>query len=81
MTVPDIAALQINGKPFVQEEGQPEDERYFERLKNYAKSLPYEIESHEKMMKLFDFILLRITQCVEAKDFDVGMLQWDSMLT
>ncbi|KAF9014988.1 hypothetical protein BDQ17DRAFT_1418116 [Cyathus striatus] len=52
-----------------------------EKLKSYAKSLPYSIEPYSKMVEMLDFILLRITQCIEAKDYDVGLLQWDSMLT
>lgn len=81
MSLPEVASLHINGVPFnPTNDEQDNDERYFEKLKNYAESLPYEIESHDKVMQLFDFILLRITQCIEAKDFDVGMTQWDSML-
>lgn len=57
------------------------DDRYMVKLRNYAKSLPYSIEPYPKMMELLDFILLRITQCIEAKDYDVGLVQWDSMLT
>lgn len=58
----------------------PED-RDMVKLRNYAKSLPYSIDPYPKMMELLDFILLRITQCIEAKDYDVGLVQWDSMLT
>lgn len=46
-----------------------------------AKSLPYSIEPGSKMVEMLDFITLRLVQCVEAKDYDVGLLQWDSMLT
>ncbi|TFK30307.1 hypothetical protein FA15DRAFT_662249 [Coprinopsis marcescibilis] len=49
-------------------------------LKNYARSLPYAIEPYSKMIELLDFIILRILQCVEAKDYEVGFIQWDSML-
>ena len=52
-----------------------------EKLKNYAKSLPYSIESNSKMQEMFDFICLRLCQCIEAKDFDPGFAQWDSMIT
>lgn len=51
------------------------------KLRNYAKSLPYSIEPNSKMQEMLDFILLRLAQCVEAKDYDPGLLQWDSMLT
>jgi proteasome activator subunit 4 len=33
------------------------------------------------MQEMLDFIILRIVQCVEAKDYDPGLMQWDSMLT
>ena len=56
-------------------------DRYLEKLKNYAKSLPYSIESNSRMQEMFDFICLRLCQCVEAKDFDPGFAQWDSMIT
>lgn len=56
-------------------------DRYLEKLKNYAKSLPYSIESNSRMQEMFDFICLRLCQCIEAKDFDPGFAQWDSMLT
>ncbi|KAL0950828.1 hypothetical protein HGRIS_007590 [Hohenbuehelia grisea] len=57
------------------------DDPYMEKLKLYAKSLPYSIEPNSKMMEMLDLVLLRITQCVEAKDYDVGLLQWESMLS
>ena len=56
-------------------------DRYLEKLKTYAKFLPYSIESNSRMQEMFDFICLRLCQCVEAKDFDPGFAQWDSMLT
>ena len=52
-----------------------------EKLKQYAKSVPFSIEPYSQMLELLDFFLLRLTQSVEAKDFDIGFLQWDSMLT
>lgn len=51
------------------------------KLKDYAMSLPYSIEPYSRIVELLDFILLRITQCIESRDFDIGFLQWDSMLT
>jgi len=56
-------------------------DRYMHKLKLYAKSLPYAIESNARMQAMLDFILLRITQCIEAKDFEPGLVQWDSMIT
>ena len=60
------------------EEGE---DRYIRKLKIYAKNLPYSIEPESKMMEILDFILLRLTQCAEAKDYDVGLVQWDSLLS
>jgi proteasome activator subunit 4 len=60
---------------------QSTNDRYLQKLKTYASSIPYPIEANSRMAELLDVILLRITQCVEAKDYDVGLLQWDSMLT
>ncbi|KAI0076264.1 hypothetical protein K474DRAFT_1757648 [Panus rudis PR-1116 ss-1] len=57
------------------------DDPYMVKLKNYAKSLPYSIEPYSKMQQMLDFILLRITQCVDAKDYEPGLQQWDSMLS
>lgn len=90
--LPDISSLRLNGSsppPTLNAAGIPipddindtHGDRYMEKLKGYAKSLPYSTEPYSKMVELLDFILLRITQSVEAKDFDVGFLQWDSMLT
>ncbi|KAF5384678.1 hypothetical protein D9757_006201 [Collybiopsis confluens] len=58
-----------------------QDEYYFQKLKSYASSLPYSIEAYSKMMDILDFIILRIVQCVEAKDYEVGLLQWMCMET
>ncbi|KAG8915862.1 hypothetical protein FRC00_010753 [Tulasnella sp. 408] len=51
-----------------------------DKLKTYAAHLPYSIEPNSEMQNLLDFYLTRITQCIEAKDYDPGFLQWDSML-
>lgn len=56
-------------------------DRYLSKLKTYADSLPYSVESNSKMQEMLDFILLRMCQCIEAKDFDPGLLQYDSMIT
>jgi proteasome activator subunit 4 len=56
-------------------------DRYLEKLKSYAKSIPYSIESNSEMQAMFEFICLRLCQCIEAKDFDPGFAQWDSMIT
>ncbi|KNZ79712.1 Proteasome activator complex subunit 4 [Termitomyces sp. J132] len=72
MDIPDMSMLNIN------EVQVPDD---IAKFKAYASSLPYAIEPCNKMIELLDFIILRIVQCVEAKDYDVGLYQWDSMLT
>ncbi|KAJ7597613.1 hypothetical protein C8J56DRAFT_1001469 [Mycena floridula] len=88
MELPNLAALRIDEPPgspapfpSIPKDINDADDHYMQKLKIYAQSLPYSIEPHSKMMELLDFILLRITQCIEAKDFDIGMMQWDSFLT
>ena len=83
--IPDISALALNDNPEFGIE-IPDDinhatDHYMKKLKLYAKSIPYAIESNERMQDMLDFILLRITQCIEAKDFEPGLVQWDSMVT
>ncbi|KAG6897919.1 hypothetical protein C0992_009071 [Termitomyces sp. T32_za158] len=77
MDIPDMSILNIDGSAHVQG-AVPDD---MQKLKAYASSLPYAIEPYHKMIELLDFIILRIIQCVEAKDYEVGLYQWDSMLT
>ena len=89
--LPDINSLRItdgdtpsacsSGIPIPNDIEDAQGEYYMEKLKAYAKSLPYSIEPNSKMIDMLDFILTRLVQIVEAKDFDVGFLQWDSMLT
>lgn len=90
MIVPDISSLKIDDPgPAVSTPGVeiPDDiasattDRYMVKLRNYCKSLPYTVESNARIQEMLEFILLRITQCVEAKDYDPGLQQWDSMLT
>ncbi|GLB36425.1 putative protein with domain of unknown function (DUF3437) [Lyophyllum shimeji] len=86
MVLPEMSMLSIDGatpsRPMNENtnDAAPTD-RYIQKLKTYAKSLPYSIEPLSKMMQLLDFIILRLVQCVEAKDYDVGLVQWDSMLS
>jgi proteasome activator subunit 4 len=87
ISIPDISRLTIrkptlhNAIPQVEEEKSTPEDRYMQKLKNYANALPYSIEPNSRMQEMLDFIILRITQCVEAKDYDPGLTQWDSMLT
>ena len=90
--LPDISALRLNsgvlhrttnaaGQPIPEDLEDTHGIRYMQKLKDYAKSLPYSIEPYSKMIEILDFILLRLTQSIEAKDYDIGFIQWDSMLT
>ncbi|KZW02065.1 hypothetical protein EXIGLDRAFT_736784 [Exidia glandulosa HHB12029] len=51
-----------------------------DKLKACAASLPYSIEPNSKMQRMLDFFIARIAQCIRAKDYDPGFLQWESML-
>ncbi|KAI0274846.1 hypothetical protein BC834DRAFT_814888 [Gloeopeniophorella convolvens] len=69
------------GPPPIAHDIEHASDRYLLKLKSYAKALPYSIESNSRMQALLDFICVRIVQSVEARDYDPGFLQWDSMLT
>lgn len=85
--IPDVSRLALNDPgPETHQTEIPDDinrapDRYMQKLKLYATSLPYAIESNARMQDMLDFILRRIAQCVEAKDFEPGLVQWDSMIT
>jgi proteasome activator subunit 4 len=94
MSLPDIGRLAIDSDnpgptsphtaapvPLVPDDIAKSEDRYLQKLAIYARSIPYPIEPNERMQHMLDFIILRITQCVDAKDYDPGLLQWDSMLT
>jgi len=92
MNILDVSSLSLDDPP-TQNVGQaqqiariPDDiahttDRYMLKLRAYAKSIPYSIEPNSKMQEMFEFILYRVTQCIEAKDYDPGLLQWDSMIS
>jgi proteasome activator subunit 4 len=69
------------GPPPIEHDIRDASDRYLLKLKSYARALPYSIDSNSKMQGLLDFICMRIVQTVQAKDYDPGFLQWDSMLT
>lgn len=85
-SLPDLSLLNIHDRgPPIE---IPDDIQYategdpaMERLKAYVKSLPYSVESNARMQDMLDFFLSRLVQCIKAKDFDPGFLQWDSMVT
>ncbi|KAH9947692.1 hypothetical protein B0H21DRAFT_737636 [Amylocystis lapponica] len=87
MHTPDLSTLTIHDPGITPTTRHiPEDilhanDPYLMKLRNYAVSLPYSIEPNSRMQEMLDKILLRIAQCVEAKDYDPGLIQWDSMLT
>jgi len=89
--LPDLSSLHINGSspgaahavgiPIPEDIEDTRGDRYMEKLKEYAKSIPYAIEPYSRAIELLDFFILRLIQSVEAKDFDIGFQQWDMMLT
>ena len=79
-----LSTLNLNDRPSTSHKAIPDDieqskDPSMDRLRLYAKSLPYPIEPNSKMQELLDFYLARMVQCVKAKDFDPGFLQWDTM--
>ena len=85
MNVPDISSLQLHDpgpprKPEIPGDIVNSNDRYMVKLRNYCKSLPYSVEPNSRMQEMLDFILLRLVQCLEARDYDPGFQQWDSML-
>jgi len=80
LSIRDYGPNGLPNQPTLDSVNTPPD-RYLEKLKNYAESLPYSIESNSKMQEMLDFICLRLCQCIEAKDLDPGFAQWDSMIT
>jgi len=89
MTLPDIGIGYINGTSTSSnisistshDQVEPRDiNKEIEKLKNLARLLPYSVEPHSQMQQTLDFIIKRICQAVEAQDYDVGFLQWDTML-
>ena len=89
MTLPDIGIGYINGISTSSnisistshDQVEPRDiNKEIEKLKNLARLLPYSVEPYSQMQQTLDFIIKRICQAVEAQDYDVGFLQWDTML-
>ncbi|KAL1951774.1 hypothetical protein VTO73DRAFT_923 [Trametes versicolor] len=87
MDVPDVSTLSIldtgppPSSPAIPDDIMHTTDRSMVKLRNYAKSIPYSVEPNSRMQQMLDFFLLRIAQSLEAKDYDPGLLQWDSMLT
>ncbi|KAJ7102239.1 hypothetical protein B0H15DRAFT_813790 [Mycena belliarum] len=77
-TMPDISALTIDD-PGPRPHDAPD--RFLRKYREYVRNLPYGVEPEARMLEMLDFIVLRITQCGIARDYEVGFLQWDSMLS
>ncbi|GAA5836406.1 hypothetical protein JCM11251_007072, partial [Rhodosporidiobolus azoricus] len=58
---------------------RPKEKPRSEQL-DYPKSLPYETESLEEMDRKLEEIVRRLVDCVRAKDYDVGFVQWNHRL-
>ncbi|KAI0050704.1 hypothetical protein FA95DRAFT_1581074 [Auriscalpium vulgare] len=78
MTVPDLSSLTLHDPG---PSAQDNDAAALLKLKSYAQALPYSTEPNSQMQQLLETICLRIVQSIEAKDYEPGFLQWDSMLT
>jgi proteasome activator subunit 4 len=81
MDIPDISRLSINAAKtrLITNEADWESEEVC-KFDIYGKFLPYGIEPRSKLLEILNLIVVRITQCVEARDYDAGLAQWDSML-
>ncbi|KAJ7456675.1 hypothetical protein FB451DRAFT_613190 [Mycena latifolia] len=71
-TPPDISTLTIH---------DPGPNSEVAKYREYVRTLPYSIEPESRMVEMLEFTVLRITQCCIARDYEVGFLQWDSMLS
>ncbi|KLO18849.1 hypothetical protein SCHPADRAFT_819201 [Schizopora paradoxa] len=55
-------------------------DRSLEKLRLIAQNLPYPIESNAHMQENLDHILMRIVQCVKARNFDRSLMDWNEHL-
>lgn len=70
MALPDISVLTIHDiDPGPNSEGAPD--RSLEKYREYVLSIPYGVEPESKMVEMLDFIVLRLTQCTIARDYEV----------
>ncbi|BGP18854.1 hypothetical protein JCM10213_003509 [Rhodosporidiobolus nylandii] len=58
---------------------RPKEKPRSEQL-DYPNSLPYQAETIEEMDEKLEFIVRRLVDCVKAKDYDVGFVQWNHRL-
>ena len=86
MHLPDLSKLDIQStaqdeeSPYIPDDIVNSTDPKLVKLKNLARILPYPIESNEEMQRRLELILLRITQCVKAKHYYPGLVNWDIML-
>nr|GAT49743.1 membrane protein [Mycena chlorophos] len=80
MALPDISALSLEDPGGPSTSDAAVSQRYLAKYKQYLASLPYTVEPDSKLLAMLDFIVLRLMQCVAAKDYEVGFLQWDTIL-
>ncbi|UZJ50775.1 hypothetical protein CBS101457_000095 [Exobasidium rhododendri] len=66
----------LNGKP-IHYPSKVEDRA---AMMHYADSLPYTCESLDEFDERLEFICRRLVDCVRAKDFDIGLIQWNHRL-
>lgn len=84
MSLPDLALLSLSAPepaPDITDDLEHPSDPYLQKLKALAANLPYSIEPNSRMQSMLAFICKRIVQAVDAKDYDPGFMQWDSMFT
>lgn len=69
----------ISSGPHIPDDIANSDDCGLIKLRNYAASLPYSIESNAEMQRQLGLILSRLAQAVKSRDYDYGVLQWDSI--
>ncbi|KAK4046499.1 Proteasome activator BLM10 [Microbotryomycetes sp. JL201] len=76
-STPQAAALK---GPFKRSKLRKPKEKPRESQLEYQRNLPYEVETLEEMDRRLEEIVRRLIDCVRAKDYDVGFLQWNHRL-
>jgi hypothetical protein len=70
MALPHISLLSIHDPDPPPSESSPDPLR---KYREYVRSLPYSVEPEAKMVEMLDFVVLRLTQCALARDYEVGL--------
>ncbi|KAJ7630634.1 hypothetical protein FB45DRAFT_1027837 [Roridomyces roridus] len=81
MPLPNLSLLSIHDDPGGPSKRAPDPNWPLRKYKEYIKSIPYAAEPESKLIEMLEFIVLRLEQCVTSRDYEVGFLQWDSMLS